>query len=215
MTVIIKELKEFGTALENQFELIPTERKKILNKLSAYILYKFNKKEIPKLIVICTHNSRRSHIGELLLAFGVHYYQLPNIQTYSGGTETSAFNPRAVKAIESIGFWVQTQSKEGTNPLYEISWLTESKFYLSFSKKYDDPSNPRKDFAAIMVCSEADRDCPTVWGADFRLALPYKDPKVFDDTDLEEEKYRDKCYEIGREMFYVLQQVKRSLDLGI
>lgn len=213
MTEIIEELWQFGQRLENQFSLISDERKSLLNKLSTHLFHKFNKKESPKLIVICTHNSRRSHIGQLMLALGAEYYGLPSMGTFSGGTEATAFNPRAIRAIKEIGFKVLCEDEKVENPVYQITWLENGTAYQAFSKRYDVSPNPQEDFGAILVCSEADEACPVVLGSDFRLALPYKDPKAFDDTDLESEKYRNKCFEIGREMFYVLQQVKRSLEL--
>ena len=47
--------------------------------------------------------------------------------------------------------------------------------------------------------------CPIVAGADFRIALPFEDPKAFDDTPLESEKYTERCRQIGREMLYVAE----------
>ena len=64
------------------------------------------------------------------------------------------------------------------------------------------------DFASVMVCSEAEEGCPIVPGCDFRLSLPYDDPKVFDNSSLEEKKYDEKVREIGREMLFVLHEIK-------
>jgi hypothetical protein len=33
-----------------------------------------------------------------------------------------------------------------------------------------------------MVCSEADKSCPSVDGAELRVGMPYDDPKYFDGT---------------------------------
>lgn len=60
-----------------------------------------------------------------------------------------------------------------------------------------------------MVCSSADKGCPIVFGCDFRLSLPYDDPKDFDDTDLEEEKYDERVRQIGREFLFSLSQVNK------
>ena len=81
--------------------------------------------------------------------------------------------------------------------------------YLAFSKCYDDAPNPSEDFAAIMVCTSADEGCPLVAGCDFRLALPFDDPKAFDDTPLAAAKYEERCREIGREILYVFSEIKK------
>ena len=35
---------------------------------------------------ICTHNSRRSHLCEIMFRSACNFYQLGNVATYSGGT---------------------------------------------------------------------------------------------------------------------------------
>jgi hypothetical protein len=39
---------------------------------------------------------------------------------------------------------------------------------------------------------------------DLRLSLPFEDPKAFDDTDLESQKYDERCLQIAREFLFVL-----------
>ena len=196
--------KEF----EAEFDLIPAERKEKLLSLSTYIKGKIEKNETPKLVVICTHNSRRSHIGQLWLAVGADYLGLPKIQTFSGGTEATAFNIRAVKAFQRAGFELTTANGIKDNPIYEVRWKMEMDPYLAFSKKYEDNPNPKTAFGAVMVCSEADEGCPFVGGCDFRLSLPYDDPKEYDETDQEEAKYDERLRQIGREIIFALGQVK-------
>ena len=77
-----------------------------------------------------------------------------------------------------------------------------------FSKKYDHAENPQSEFAAIMVCSDADEGCPVILGAENRFALTFDDPKHFDNTNLESEKYDERVRQIGREMFYVMKNVE-------
>ncbi len=205
-----KEIYNFCQSLENEFDLISEERKKKLASLGDYIFNKIDENITPKLVVICTHNSRRSHIGQLWLAVGADYYRLPAIETYSGGTEATAFNIRAVKAFQRIGFQMSAVDKTANNPVYEVKWKDDTQAYKAFSKKYEDEPNPKEKFAAIMVCSQADEGCPMVFGRDFRLSLPYDDPKDFDDTELEQKKYDERLRQIGREMLFVLSQIKKA-----
>jgi len=201
------KMKQYCELLELEFHQIKKDRKQLLKGLSEYILEKFNINKTPKIVVMCTHNSRRSHIGQLLLALGADYYKLPEIRTFSSGTEATAFNKRAIKAMRKIGFDIYTKNEEDTNPIYEIKWRDDMNAIKGFSKSINHSTIPKEDFAAIMVCSEADQDCPIISGCDFRLALPFDDPKAFDETALEEAKYDERCREIGREVFYVLSGV--------
>ncbi|MEQ1588614.1 MAG: protein-tyrosine-phosphatase, partial [Cyclobacteriaceae bacterium] len=130
-----------------------------------------------------------------------------NVSCFSGGTEATAFNPRAVKAMQDAGFNI-TKTKEGVNPIYEVRFADGVEPMIAFSKTYDDPFNCNKDFAAIMTCSHADENCPLVIGASGRIALTYDDPKEFDGTPLEAAKYAERVHQIGSEIFYAFSQVK-------
>jgi arsenate reductase len=144
-------------------------------------------------------------LAQIWTATAAHHYGVENVETYSGGTEATAFNPRAVAAIEGAGFKVENPG--GENPKYKISSNDESESMICFSKKFDDEFNPDKKFGAIMTCSDADENCPVVPGADFRKPITYRDPKESDGTNREKETYDERCFQIAREMFYMISQV--------
>jgi len=204
--ILFPKIQSICKAFEQEYDLIPAERKTELRKLSDYIFQKIKNKQAVELIVICTHNSRRSHLGQLWLAVAADYFQLSNIQTFSGGTEATAFNIRMVRALQNIGFDIHTENADANNPVYDIRWKPDMPPYHAFSKKYEDAPNPTTQFAAIMVCTQADEGCPFVQGCDFRIALSYDDPKAFDDTPLEATKYEERARQIGREMLFVMQE---------
>ncbi|WP_420571067.1 hypothetical protein [Kordia sp.] len=204
--MIFQELQQNIEKLVQKFDTISSDRKQHLEKLSAYIQQKYSDQKIPKLIVICTHNSRRSHLGQFWLALAADYYNLPNIETFSGGTEATAFNPNAVAALQRIGFEIFALI-ERENSVYSVRWAENQHSYHAFSKRFEDSPNPTQEFAAIMVCTEADEGCPFVPGTDFRIALPFEDPKAFDGTPQEAAKYDERCQQIGTEMLYVMSKV--------
>jgi protein-tyrosine-phosphatase len=204
--MIVQELLQNIEKLTQHFDSIDSERKTQLESLSAYIQQKYKEQKTPKLIVICTHNSRRSHLGQLWLAAAADYYKLPALESYSGGTEATAFNPNAVAAVKRIGFDI-SKLVDAENSIYNVFWKEDQYPYQAFSKRFEEPPNPTSEFAAIMVCSEADEGCPFVPGTDFRIALPFDDPKAFDGTPQEAEKYDERCEQIGMEMLYVLSRV--------
>ncbi len=133
------------------------------------------------------------------------HHSVSDVPTFSGGTEATAFNPRAVDALRRAGFQIDQPS--GDNPRHHVSFSDERAPHTYFSKKYDDGANPTERFAAVMTCSAADAACPFVPGATFRIALPYDDPKSADDTPDETARYDQRSRQIAAEMFYVFERV--------
>ena len=202
-TPIVENIK----AYEKEFVKISVERKKVLQELAQFVQSKIKAGEKAELIFICTHNSRRSHISQLWAQTAAAYFGVTNVVAYSGGTEATAFNPRAVKAMAETGFKI-TKTNESNNPVYEVRFSDEANPILAFSKKYNDPFNPSQNFAAIMTCSHADENCPLVFGAAARISINYDDPKDFDGTPQEALKYKERVHEIGREIVYAFSFIK-------
>jgi arsenate reductase (thioredoxin) len=190
-----------------EFDQIPNDRRAIIQQLTDFVTSKSKDGQKSLLNFICTHNSRRSHISQIWAQTAAHYYAIKNVETFSGGTEATAFNPRAVTAMKQAGFEINTKV-DAPNPIYEVKFSNDASPLVVFSKKYDDPFNPDKNFAAVMTCSHADEHCPLVVGASARIALTYNDPKDFDGTAQEAAKYTERVHEIGREILYTFSQVK-------
>jgi arsenate reductase len=186
---------------------IPAERKESLGYIADFIKERKSTGATADLTFICTHNSRRSHLSQLWAATAAWHAGLDHVRTYSGGTEATAFNPRAVAAVERAGFHVV--KPEGKNPVYEVSFAPNAPAARCWSKPYDDPANPSKDFCAVMTCSEADKNCPIVFGALDRISLPYNDPKEADGTPVEAERYDERCLQIAAELWYAMQLAAR------
>jgi len=191
---------------KNEFGQISEERRKVLKDLAQFVEMKVKGGEKAELIFICTHNSRRSHISQIWAQTAANYYAVPNVIAYSGGTEATAFNPRAVKAMEEAGFKIR-KTTESTNPVYEVRFSDHATAIKAFSKKYDGDGNPQSGFGAIMTCSHADQNCPVVGGATVRITTPYDDPKDFDNTAQEAEKYTERVHQIGREILYAFSLI--------
>ncbi len=201
-------LQQYCESILGEQELIPMDRKKLLARLADYIGQKMKLGHTVKLNFICTHNSRRSHISQIWAATAAAFFGQKAIKTYSGGTEATAFNPRAVAALERVGF--QTSNPGGQNPHYQVSFSPEAPALECFSKTFDDPVNPQGGFAAIMTCSDADENCPFIPGVELRLPLTYDDPKEADDSPEETARYDERVRQIGREIFYAMQLVKQT-----
>ena len=193
-------------ALVPAIATIPEERKEALDRISAFVREQRSRGTPAKLTFICTGNSRRSHLGQLWAAAAARYYGVERVETYSGGTEPSAFNPRTIAALERAGFTVGKTDDATDNPHYAVRWADDVSVD-AFSKLYDDVANPKEGFVAVMTCSEADQECPFVPGAALRVSLPYEDPKVTDGTPEEVERYDERSRQIATEMLYLFSQV--------
>jgi protein-tyrosine-phosphatase len=193
-------------AARTETDEIPAERAAALEQLASFIRNRISAGEIAKVTFICTHNSRRSQMAQIWAQTAAHVFAVPRVEAYSGGTEATAFDPRAIAALERAGFRFDTGAT-GDNPVSLVRFADELDPVECFSKVYDEPPNPRRDFLAVMTCSQADSDCPIVAGASDRIAIPYEDPKAFDGTDQEAAKYDERCRQIGREMLYLFSRV--------
>lgn len=194
-TVIYPELAQLVLELRTEGGLIPEDRKLTLLKLREYA------QGGGALNFICTHNSRRSHLGMIWAAVAAHLSD-KEMATYSGGTEATALNPRMVAALVRAGF--RADNPGGDNPHYRISFSTAAPPLVCFSKRYDDPENPTAGFAAVMTCSDADDNCPFIPGAEARVPLTYADPKEADDTSREAAVYDERLRQVGRELLWAL-----------
>lgn len=199
-------IKNHCLQLTQKFDEIPDERKEILSQLSAYIKEQRQKNQGINLVYICTHNSRRSHLGQVWGAVAANYYGISGIKTFSGGTEATAFNPNAIKALKTTGFEI-TELTQGQNPRYLVSF-GEDLSTTCFSKVYDDKENPSDNFVAIMTCSHAEENCPYIPGVDLRIGITYDDPKDFDGTSKQDEKYLERSNQLALENLYVFSQIE-------
>ena len=203
----------FFPAVEKTISSLPIsgvseDRMPVIQQMVDYLVVKIKKGEEIRLNFICTHNSRRSQFSQIWAQTAADYFGIQAF-CYSGGVEVTAFNARAVAAIQRDGFKVEQDGQE--NPLYSIVHGEQSKPILAFSKVYDNPANPNSGFAAVMTCDHADEHCPFIPGAEVRIPLRFEDPKAFDGTDLEETKYTERSHQIGAELFLIFRKVKEKL----
>jgi len=203
---LLPELETYVEARTAEFDQIPAERREALAELTAYVRAVIDAGEPVYLNFICTHNSRRSHMAQLWAQAGATWYDLPGVRTYSGGTEWTAFDPRAVNAMQRAGFET-LRTTDDANPIYHVRYSPYLPPMTCFSKRCDGAPNPRDSFAAVMVCSDADEACPVVLGAAARISLPFVDPKISDGKPNESATYDERCAQIAREMLWVMSQV--------
>jgi hypothetical protein len=92
--VLNGRLQKYLDNRKAEFDQIPAERKETLKQVAEYIHRCASSGEPAKITFICTHNSRRSHMGQLWAVASAAYYGVGNVETFSGGTEATAFYGR-------------------------------------------------------------------------------------------------------------------------
>ncbi len=199
-------VKEILAAIEH----ISPDRKLKLEALAQLIANHLQKHKKADLTFICTHNSRRSHLSQVLAQTAAFHFGVESFTCYSGGTEATACNPRTVRAFRRAGFSI-VDSTGGDNPRYWLQFAEQARPMELWSKIYDQEGNPSQNFIAVMTCSHADENCPLSPEAADRFSLNFEDPKSSDDTPQEAAVYDQRLREIGAEMFFLMSYVSKSI----
>ena len=205
-TVLFPEIDQFISTLKP--ETISEERKATLQPLIAFIQEKVSANAAVRINFICTHNSRRSHLSQVWAQTMAAHFNIGNVVCFSGGTEATALFPMVAETLTNTGFQIEKLSQEN-NPVYSIKYAENAHPVIGFSKRLDDAFNPTSAFAAIMTCSQADAGCPFVPGAEKRIPITFDDPKAFDDTPQQAEKYQERSEQIATELFYVFSKISQ------
>ena len=202
----------FNSKILDSIELIKKSpstniRKKELLKLIDYINNKINLDKGININFICTHNSRRSIFSQIWAKVFSDYYGLQKVKTFSGGTEYSYVSPNVIKTLSSYGFIInKLDQKKNSN--YEIAYSSNKNKILIFSKKYDEISNPKKNFIAVMTCLSAIEKCPFVFGSEKIISLSYDDPKKYDNLTEPINMYLNISNQIATDMNFVFSNLK-------
>ncbi len=205
-----KILKEYIKIILKNIDMgLEKNRKDKLVKLAQVIKKSHEQQNIVNIIFICTHNSRRSQFSQVWAYISSLYFKLDFIKFYSGGTEVDSINLNVINALINRG--VKIEKKQNGDEVYLLKSFKRDKGINLHSKVYNCQSNPSRCFIAIMTCSDADQMCPVIKGADKKISLPYPDPRVADNTRLEEEVYNQTCSIIAKEMFYLMKQVRKTV----
>ncbi|TVZ57255.1 arsenate reductase [Lutibacter sp. Hel_I_33_5] len=203
------------TSTKNFFEnsikniSLDTDRKTLLAKIADTIAKELQENKVVNLNFICTHNSRRSQLGQVWGYYAAQYFDV-NINAFSGGTEVTAFFRNTVKTLQSVGFNFDVEDFSHQNPKYSISFEGAEKSILGFSKVFDDPQN-NQPFLAITTCNNADENCPFIPSALHRFHLPFVDPKHSDGSDLQDETYLKTNEQIAGEVYFIFSEVKKLM----
>ena len=138
-TVQANEWAPLGRYVQDRLseaDMISEARKGELNALAQFVSANSDTGQV-KLVFICTHNSRRSHFGQVWAQLAAHHFGLDStVSSFSGGTESTALNERAVGALRRAGMDVHP-AQLSDNPKYAVHYASDCKPLVCFSKKYE------------------------------------------------------------------------------
>lgn len=194
----------FKSALENL--KINENRQKLLKSIALFIAKQMQQNKKVNLNYICTHNSRRSQIAQVWSNYAANYFKFSEVKSFSGGTEVTALYRNTVKTLQEVGFTFQIVEFSHQNPVYAINYKNGINPIIGFSKLYDDDHN-KKPFIAITTCDSADEKCPFIPEAIERFHLPFNDPKTFDNTLYQSEKYLETNKQIAGEIHFIFKTI--------
>lgn len=207
-------IKTNSTMVKDFFEashkniVIDRDRKTLLVKIAEEIIANFTDTGV-NINFICTHNSRRSQLGQVWSFFAADYFNVP-INAFSGGTEVTAFHRNTVNTLKEVGFKFNIEEFSHINPKYSISFNDNKPSLLGFSKIYDNYEN-KKPYLVLTTCNNADKNCPFIPEAIHRFHLPYVDPKHSDKTSIQDETYLKTSAVIAAQIYYLFKEIKRLL----
>lgn len=210
---LIEPVRSFAERLDEGIDSLPQDRQVLLDGVCDYISTRVKRGEPVRLVFICTHNSRRSHLAQVWCQIAAARYNVPGIETFSGGTEATACNIRTVRVLRRAGLSVVATSQTD-NPVYLAQYSDALPPLQLYSKVYSSNGNPSSGFAAMLCCSDADEQCPLVSGSDGRFGLHYEDPKSADNSPAERQRYDERNLQIAQEMFRVMSEVADRIALN-
>ncbi|NJO89789.1 MAG: hypothetical protein HC831_13205 [Chloroflexia bacterium] len=143
-----KKLQKYAGTLATEIGEVEKSRIPVLDSIAESIIRAKKKYGKSKILLVCTHNSRRSHIAQMWLETAALYYKVKEIYTFSGGIEVTAANKRAIDALGRAGFNTSVSNKNSENPIYMITQGGGHSTSILYSKKYDDSQNPHENFIA-------------------------------------------------------------------
>lgn len=207
-TVSINTEEFFITALKD----LKVDEKRIilLKSIALFTANEIKQNKRVNLNFICTHNSRRSQLAQVWSSYAASYYKFSQVFSYSGGTAETSFFRNTVKTLQEVGFNFQIKEFSHQNPMYFISYKNCINPIIGFSKIYNHEHN-QKPFIAITTCSNADENCPFIPDAIERFHLPFYDPKNFDNTLYQAEKYLEVNKQIAGEIHFIFNFIKNSI----
>lgn len=204
------------TSVENFFKAsykklkLNSERKELLDEIAYVIANEIKKNKNVNINFICTNNSRSSQIAQTWSFYAATYFNLP-INSFSGGTEVTAFHRNSIKTLQKVGFSFNLLDFSHQNPKYEISFDGCKNSIIGFSKHYDSNIN-KQPFITITTSNNKNIKYPYISSAWHHFHLPFLNPKLSDRTSNSEEEYLKTNSQIAGEINMIFSRILKELE---
>lgn len=203
-------LNEYVRDFPKEFRKIPEDRRFRLNEM-VYFLVEQNQNNAPWQVTFISSNE--STVGQMAQAWSkaaAYYFGFEDFYPYSGGLNPNEISLNTILALEKAGFIVYKSNVNGVG-VYRIKYSYNLDPVIAFPKKINHTRNPGNNFMAVILDSNADLNINNVKGTYNRLFLDFEDPKGYEGSEIEAEKFNESCKQVAVEMFYVFSQLNKQL----
>ncbi|MBW0160801.1 MAG: hypothetical protein HYI21_05615 [Sediminibacterium sp. Gen4] len=179
-----------------------TEHVQALENLKSNISFSTMDYSDYNVVFYCSENSYRSQASQILLQTLCYSRKFKKVKSFSAGLSSTEVSPGLITYLTKIGYRITKTEKNGKSA-YEVRFSDDASPVILYSKTTDDPSLPKKDITAVIVCDiKTEPDCANIKTEFTPFHLAYT--KV-SDTD-GEEKVEALVKEMAAEMLYVTKK---------
>ncbi|HAA21240.1 MAG TPA: hypothetical protein DCR93_24005 [Cytophagales bacterium] len=198
------QLQSFLGNVQRESVHIPAERRESLHRIRDYAIQRMNKGKQASVLFICAENCGRSILTQVWLDVMARAYELPQLLSYSGGTQPEALEPAMIKALEEAGIQVKGEV-DSLGRKVDLKLGPQNHKLSIASKFFDDVANPKKNFMAITTDRFTQNFLEKVQGAHHQVPLVYDKPTSASEVSA-------MSFTIAAEMMYLAREIKRALD---
>lgn len=156
------------------------------------------------IIFYCSENSLRSQASQILLQTLCFSRKFKKVKAFSAGLTSTEVSPALIAYLTKIGYRISKTQKEGRTA-YEVRFSDNANPVTLYSKTVADPSLPKKEVAAIIVCDiKEETDCANLKPEYNPLHLAFTKVNDSDGQD----KLEALVKEIASEMLYVTAKIR-------
>lgn len=153
-------------------------------------------------IFYCSENSLRSQASQILLQTLCFSKKFKKVKAFSAGLTSTEVSSVLIAYLTKIGYRVSKTEKDGKTG-YEVRFSDNANPVILYSKTVADPSLPKKEVAAIIVCDIiVETDCTNLKTEYTPLHLAFTKINDSDGQDKVEALVKD----IASEMLYVTKK---------
>jgi hypothetical protein len=203
-------LNEYVRDFPDEFRKIPEERRYRLNEMVYYLEDQRKQKAPTQITFISTNEATVSQMAQAWSKAAAYYFGFTDFQPYSGGLNPDLISENTIIALEKAGFIVY-KSDVGGLSVYRIKYSYNLDPIIAFPKKISHTKNPGDNFMAVILDGNADLNINNIEGTYNRLFLEYEDPKGYEGSEIEKDKFNESCKNVAVEMFYVFSQLHNRL----